>query len=140
MTVEYSLRGVSIEQFATIFEPEGENIEFNLTIPLKANYRDRMLAVGANIQFSEDGKTFLVAEAFCHFEIREECWQELSEGNTRDVVIPKDLMDVLSRIAVGTLRGVLSAKTDNTPFSKFYLPIIKIQSPEDSEGFLWVKL
>ncbi|MDE6311596.1 MAG: hypothetical protein K2L96_07275 [Muribaculaceae bacterium] len=137
--IQYKLRGVTVEQFATVYEPADGKIESKLTIPIKTNYDERTLAVGANIQFSCDDKPFLIAESFCHYEISEECWNELSAGATKDVELPTKFMDMLARIAIGTLRGVLAAKTENTPYSKYILPILQIQSPKDRGDFILAK-
>lgn len=140
INIKYILRGVSVEQFATLFEPSGDKIGLNVLIPIKTNYNERTLAVGANIQYIENDKPFLVAEAFCHYEIEENCWNELSDGYTKDVVLPKDLIDTLARIAIGTIRGAICVKTENTPFAKFFLPIIEINPSHEGEGFVIPKM
>lgn len=136
--IQYTLRGVSIEQFATLFEPASDNTEVNVAIRIKTNYQEQAIAVGANVQFLEDGKAFLVAEVFCHYLIESNCWKELSGGDTKDVILPKEFVNSLAGIAVSTVRGVLCAKTENTPFSKFYLPLIMV-NPKDGEDVKIVK-
>ena len=39
------------------------------------------------------------------------------------------MVNNLARIAISTSRGALCARTENTPYSKFFLPIIDM--PED---------
>jgi len=124
--IKYNLRGVSIEQFATPFEPLSDEIEVKIGIPIKTNYQKHAIAVGANVQFLEKGKVFMVAEVFCHYLVESDCWKELSEVDSKDVVLPKEFINNLAGIAVSTVRGVLCAKTENTPFSKYYLPLIKV--------------
>ena len=128
-TVKYALRGISIDQFATPFEPSSENIQLNLNIPIRTNYQERTIAVGANIQFREDDRPFLVAEVLCHFIIEESSWNTLTDDCNKDAVLPKWFMNNLVRIAISTSRGALCAKTENTPFAKFFLPIIEM--PDD---------
>lgn len=128
--INYTLRGVSVEQFATLFESTSDNITINVNIPVRTNYFDRSLAVGANIQFLESDRAFLVAEVFCHYLIEPECWKSLSENNTKNVVLPNAFVNNLARIAVSTSRGVIAAKTENTPFAKFFLPLIMIDQNE----------
>ena len=128
--VKYALRGVSIEQFATPFEPQTENIELNLNIPIKTNYAAHTLAIGANIQFLEEGKPFIIAEVFCHYEIEQDSWKELSEENTKDVVLPRDFVRNLVAIAISTCRGALCAKTEKTAFAKYFVPLVNLR-PED---------
>lgn len=132
-TIQYALRGVSIEQFATPFEPSTDNIQLNLNIPIRTNYQERTIAVGANIQFLEDEKPFIIAEVFCHFIIEESCWNTLTEAGTKDAVLPKGLVNNLVRIAISTSRGALCAKTENTPFSKFFLPVIEMQKNQGED-------
>ncbi len=132
-TNKYSLRGVSIEQFATPSEPSGDNIQLNLNVPIRTNYQERTIAVGANIQFLENDKIFLIAEVMCHFIIDESYWNELTDDCSKDAVLPKSLVKDLVRIAISTSRGALCAKTENTPYSKFYLPIIELQEEQEED-------
>ena len=124
--IKYSLRGVSIDQFATPFEPASNDFVVNINIPIKTNYQEHAIAIGANVQFVEKGKVFMVAEAFCHYQIEPDCWRELSEADSKDVVLPKGFINSLAGIAVSTVRGVLCAKTDNTPFARFFVPLIMV--------------
>ena len=68
----------------------------------------------------------MVAEAFCHYQVEPECWSELSEADSQDVVLPKGFINSLAGIAVSTVRGVLCAKTENTPFARFFVPLIMV--------------
>lgn len=131
--ISYQLRGVSIEQYATPFEPQTEKYALNISIPIKTNYTSHSFAIGTNIQFLEDDKPFVIAEVFCHFEIAPESWDELSSGNTKDVILPKDFARNLVAIAISTCRGVLCAKTEKTPFAKFFVPIINLYSDEGED-------
>lgn len=124
--IKYSLRGVSIDQFATPFEPASNDFVVNINIPIKTNYQEHAIAIGANVQFVEKGKVFMVAEAFCHYQIEPGCWRELSEADSKDVVLPKGFINSLAGIAVSTVRGVLCAKTENTPFARFFVPLIMV--------------
>lgn len=133
MEIKYALRGVSIEQFATPFEPSSEDIQLNLNIPLRTNYQERTIGVGTNIQFLEEGKPFLIAEVFCHFIIEELCWNVLTNDCTKEAVLPKVLMNNLVRIAISTSRGALCAKTENTPFAKYFLPIIEMKEDQGED-------
>ena len=124
--IKYTLRGVSIDQFATPFEPSSDNFEVKVGIPIKTNYQEHSIAIGANVQFLEKGKVFMIAEAFCHYLVEPGCWSELSGNDSIDVVLPKDFINNLVGIAVSTVRGVLCAKTENTPFAKYFVPLIMV--------------
>ena len=132
-TIQYALRGVSIDQFATPFEPTSDNIQLNLNVPIRTNYHEHTIAVGANIQFLESDKPFIIAEVMCHFIIEEPCWNALTENGTKDAVLPKGLVNNLARIAISTSRGALCAKTEKTPFARFFLPIIEMQEGQGED-------
>ena len=87
--IKYALRGVSIEQFATVFEPTSDNIQLNLNIPIRTNYDERTIAVGANIQFLEQDRPFLIAEILCHFIIDEDSWNQITSTRQRMLFFPK---------------------------------------------------
>lgn len=127
--IKYTLRGVSIEQYATLFEPQTDAIELNLNIPVKTNYTKHALAIGTNIQFLEEGKPFIIAEVFCHYEIDSDSWRILSSNDTKEVVLPKDFVSKLVAISIGTCRGVLCAKTEKTALAKFFVPLVEL-TPE----------
>ncbi len=131
--IQYILRGISIEQFATPFEPSSDDIIVNVNIPIRTNYLEHTLAVGANVQFLEDDKPFIVAEVFCHYMIEPNCWDLLSESDSKDVVLPKGFINNLAGIAVGAARGVLCAKMEKTPFAKFFLPLIMIDPKQGND-------
>lgn len=131
--IKYTLRGVSIEQFATVFEPTNDNIQLNLNIPIRTNYEERTIAVGANIQFLEQDRPFLIAEVLCHFIIDKDSWNRITDSNTKDAVLPKIIVNNLARIAISTLRGSLCAKTENSPFSKFFLPLIEMPDEQGED-------
>ncbi len=132
-TIQYALRGVSIEQFATPFEPSGDNIQLHLSIPIRTNYQERSFAIGANIQFTENDKPFLIAEVVCHYIIEESCWITLTDSYTKDAILPKDFVKNLVMIAISTSRGALCAKTEKTSFAKYFLPIIEIQEEQGED-------
>ena len=132
-TIQYALRGVSIDQFATPYEPTSDNIQLNLNIPIRTNYQEHSIAVGANIQFLESDKPFIIAEVMCHFIIEESCWNTLTENETKDAVLSKELVNNLARIAISTSRGALCAKTEKTPFARFFLPIIEMQEGQGED-------
>ena len=48
-----------------------------------------------------------------------------------DIILPRGFISDLSAISVGAARGVLCAKTDNTPLSKYYLPIVMLKDGKD---------
>jgi hypothetical protein len=133
--IKFTLRGVSIEQFATVFVPTSESIQVDLSVPIRTNYDERALAVGAKIQYLENDKLFLVAEVSCHFIITDDSWDRLTDYGSHDAILPKSFVKNLATISIGTLRGALCAKTENTPYSKYFLPMF-IMTEDQGEDIL----
>lgn len=131
--IKYALRGVSIEQFATVFVPTSDSIQVDLNVPIRTNYDERAIAVGAKIQYLENDKLFLVAEVVCHFIIDDDTWNKLTDSGLRDAILPKVFVKHLADTSIGTLRGALCAKTENTPYSKFYLPIFNMTDEQGED-------
>ncbi|MPN63841.1 hypothetical protein SDC9_211608 [bioreactor metagenome] len=42
------------------------------------------------------------------------------------LLVPKNFMQHLAVITIGTARGILHAKTENTPFNQYVLPTINV--------------
>ena len=48
-------------------------------------------------------------------------------------------MDALARIAIGTIRGAICVKTENTNYTKYFVPIIEIGKEQNVEDFILSK-
>lgn len=134
----FQLSSVTIDQFAKIAEPTGSRFNVNVSVPVKASYNEGIVAVGVNVQFFEGEKIILQLEVFCHYEFEPAYWDELTANHTKDAVIKKERMANFFSIAVGTARGVLAAKTENTPFSVCLLPLVN-GSPDMGPDFVLSK-
>lgn len=123
--IGYALKGISTEKFEAIFEPSGP-VEINLAVSIKSNYDKRSIGLNLGIRFRENGNEFLKLESTCHFEISPNDWRGMSEPETGNVTLPKNFLNHLASIAIGTARGILHSKTENTPYNKFFLPLIDV--------------
>lgn len=131
-SIRFSLVGVTTEQFAKIFEPEvEENIELNISITVNSNYLNGAIAVTPKVSFGESEKPFLILESTCHFKVEPSDWERISDSGNVDVIIPKYVIMNMVSIALGTCRGILHTKTENTEYNKYYLPLI---DPETFNG------
>ena len=138
-SIKFALRGVSIEQFATVFVPTSDSIKVDLNIPIRTNYDERAVAVGAKIQYLENDKLFLVAEVSCHFIIADESWDMLTDSGQHDAILPKSFVKNLATISIGSLRGALCAKTENTPYSKYFLPMFNMTDGQGEDVVISMK-
>lgn len=127
--ITFGLRQITTEQFAIIesaFDEAKGNFELGTGLRFGFNTDKRIITPLLAINFSQDKSPFLLLEIGCHFEIIEEHWKNLFNSNTKELKLPKELARHLVMLTVGTLRGVLHAKTENTPFNKFFIPTINV--------------
>jgi len=129
--VSFGLRKIITEQFAVIessYNEDNENIELGTGLRFGFNLQNRFITTILSINFSQEKNPFLILEIGCFFEIIEEDWDKMYNVETKEVSLSKELARHLVVLTVGTIRGVLHAKTENTPFNKFYLPTINVNN------------
>lgn len=126
--VGFVLRKIVTEQFAVIDEAyeEGKEVKLNTQIQFSINPDQKMLGVKAVFKFEQTKIPFLLVEASCHFQITEKAWDSFIQEETKAFVVPAGFMCHLSMLTVGTVRGILHAKTENTPFNKYLIPTINV--------------
>lgn len=127
--ISFGLRKITTEQFAIIesaFDKSNQNIQIGNGLRFGFNLEKRVITVLLSVQFNQDKGPFLLLEIGCLFEIIPEHWKTLYDEDTKEIKIPIALARHLVVLAMGTLRGVLHAKTENTPFNMFLLPTINV--------------
>lgn len=126
--VGFALAKVTTEQFAVFEDQFCEEVKPRLKLNFKfaADPEKKLIGVFANFIFECEGQPFLVIEAGCHFNIQPDSWNELLNEQQNALTIPPKLMQHLAVITVGTARGILHAKTENTKFNQFHLPTINL--------------
>lgn len=127
--IGFALNKITTEQFAVIEDnfPQDENeIGIGINFRFTASKSQKMLGVFTTCTFQVEEKQFLVVEASCHFKIKPQDWENLLNNENNELTVPKGLLVHLATITVGTTRGILHAKTGNTSFSKYHLPIVNV--------------
>ncbi|MBU0558687.1 MAG: hypothetical protein KKG93_03750 [Bacteroidetes bacterium] len=135
-TLKFNLIKVSTEQFAILGDPPCKEEEINLAFGIKfgVNPQSRGLLVLTQFRFEDSKKSaFLLIECGCHFEIIEPDWNSILDIEHKKLTLPKGFASHLVMLAVGTTRGVLHAKTENTSLNVFNIPLINVanQVPSD---------
>jgi len=127
--ISFGLRKITTEQFAVIesaFDEKNDNIELVTNLRFGFNIEKRMIVPLLSINFSQNKNPFLLLEIGCHFEIIKEHWDNLYLKDNHEIKIPKNIALHLVMLSIGTLRGVLHAKTENTFFNRFLVPTINV--------------
>lgn len=126
--IGFLLNKITTEQFAIIesFYKDNEEVQYNFGLHFGFDKEARIIAVFFKFNFQQDGNPFLIIEVGGHFLIETETWSSFYNIDTEIITIPKGFIQHLSVITVGTSRGILHAKTENTIFNKFILPAVNL--------------
>lgn len=126
--IGFSLNNITTEQFAVIDSSYNEGVDINLKAGFKfgINKEKKIISVIFSTSFLQENTPFLVIEVGCHFKIKEDAWNQFLDESETELIVPKGFISHLATISVGTTRGVLHSKTENTPFNKFFLPTINV--------------
>lgn len=127
LEVDFSLRQIKTEQFAAFEENylQKEEVVFNTGVQIKIN-NDKQIGVFLDIRCLQEEKTIIKLSVSCHFEVNEESWSLFFDDEKKNVIIPKAFIAYLASITVGTARGILFSKTENTILSSVMLPEIDV--------------
>lgn len=126
--IGFSLRKITTEQFAIIESAfkDGEEIKFAVNTKYGINERDKMIAIFVSPAFYQTESPFLVLEIACHFKIVDDAWDSFMNKHKTKLNVPVGFVRHLTMLTIGTARGVLHSKTENTPFNEFLLPTINV--------------
>jgi len=126
--IGFQLHKITTEQFAIIqeaFDSSNPKIEMSINLNFGLDKKNQFIAAFIKVQFEQKDKPFLLIEAGNHFKIKETAWNNMQNTNNK-VILPKGFACHLVMLTIGTLRGILHSKTENTEFNKFLLPTINI--------------
>lgn len=126
--VGFALQKITTEQFAIIengFADNG-NIKLKINLRFAADDDQKVVSVFSAFTFESEQKPFIIIETGCHFNIMDETWIQMYRTEERKIHLPKGLITHLAVLTIGTTRGILHAKTENTCFNKYILPTINV--------------
>lgn len=123
--IRFRMFRINLAQFATLVKelPTGE-LGFNVELSYKYANEGRIIACSTKFDFASKSEKVLVIEVVCEFEIAGDDWTTFSQGDT--IVIPKDLLEFFAVHTIGTTRGIMYCKTENTSFNKIIIPPLNV--------------
>ena len=125
----FKLTSMEVLQFATLsdqfpIEDTSGHIQINyLFDPLSHTLICRLSFLLSLIAYNTP---VLKAEMKSGFEIKEESLDQITKGN--EISFPVNLLAHFASLTYSSLRGVILAKTENTPFNGFILPVQDMQA------------
>lgn len=137
--ISFRLLNIVTEQFATF---ELENIpdtnELNSELQFSINPENRVVACRMKFQFLHGNQTIVVLIVVCNFDIEVNSWNNDIVSNKK-ITLPKHLLEHLCVLTVGTARGILHAKTENTFFNKFMIPTLDVSNLVEKDVVFEIK-
>lgn len=117
------------KQFASIpniYKPK-DSIKLNFGLTYNFEKEQRIIGCTFKVNFDQKGVTFLVLEVTTIFQIEENSWKNLLSEKEQKIILPKPFAEYLGVLVVGTSRGVLHCKTENSEFNHIILPTIDVR-------------
>lgn len=121
---KFKMFGIHLDQFAILCEDGKDEIGMNVNLNFKYGDEGRKVACVVAFNFTSESEKVMVLKVTCDFEITEDDWKAFRKGE--EVVIPKDLLEFFAVHTIGTARGVLFCKTENTQFNYVVIPPINV--------------
>ena len=125
--IGFQIIQIKTEEFAVLpelFDENNTEISLGLDFAFGLDKSERVIACSAEIKFLQSDRPFIKLKITNSYLIEEESWQRLQEDGK--FIIPKGFTTHLLVLTIGTLRGVLHAKTEGTDFNKFVLPTLNV--------------
>jgi len=99
-------------------------IDIQINLNFEVNFQQKSIGTIFGVKYFEEEKNLIELFVKLVFEIEQETWQKLHEGNS--IKIPRDFARHLAVLSVGTARGILHCKTEKTVYNKLVLPPINL--------------
>lgn len=130
----FRLRNIKTDQFATVgTAPQEGEIEVTAGIDFAVDTANHFVSCSTRFEFLSAGDQFIVLQVSCEFKIGPDTWSSRVHSTNNRLTFESAFMQHLGVVTVGTARGVLHAKTEDSDFNKFYLPTVNVTQlvPED---------
>lgn len=126
--IKFGLRKITTGQFATIDSVaiHEDSIQLNFGFTFGINKEFRMVGCNAKFEFVSEQMPFMVIDVLCDFEVAQDSWTSFLNTGSNKIILPLSMVTHMAVLTVGTARGVLHSKTENTNYNKYFLPTINV--------------
>ena len=125
--LNFLMRQIKVNQFAILANdaPAGE-IPVEFCVQFKTDMVGKWIAVAFKTQYMNGSAPLLLLEMQCDFQVKPEDWDSLiSDGK---LVFPVEFLRHIALHTVGSARGILFCKTEGSPFNRFNLPPVNLET------------
>ncbi len=126
--VGFSFVDIATKQFAIIAEnyKAGNKITYSATTDLRLDEEKKIVEVFLEISLKQRKGVFMICQIACYFSIEQDAWDKFSQPDDNVIVLPKHFATHLVVLAIGTIRGILYVKTEDTALNGFVLSTLNV--------------
>lgn len=126
--VIFRLTGIKTHQFALLEDVALDEQAINLQagIDFGIDKEKKIVACFARFRYLSHEKPFIIIHMSCEFWVNADAWDSFEKKEKNEITIPEGFLRHLAVLTVGTARGALHVKTENTPYNKYFLPTVDI--------------
>lgn len=121
---KFKMYGIHLDQFAILCDEYKDESNINIGLNFKYAEKGKKIACITTFNFFFETEKAMVLKLTCEFEIQDGSWRDFHKDNK--ICIPKDLLEFFVVHTIGTARGVLFCKTENTKFNHIIIPPINV--------------
>lgn len=125
----YKYCKIELEQFAILEEnypAEMSDTQIQTGVQFSYDLDQHIICCDTSVMLMQGDRTLLKTQLKSYFDIQPESVEALKEGDA--IVFDEPLLIQFASLSYGSLRGVIYAKTINTPFNNFILPPVYFSS------------
>ncbi|MDP8306374.1 MAG: hypothetical protein RAO75_07740 [Candidatus Chlorobium antarcticum] len=127
--VNFVLAGITTDrcEILSTAPDEQKPVKINAGLNFGIDSSKKLLKVLFRNEFLQDEIPFITIEAGCIFAMDEESWKSFINDDKKLFALPKPFAGHLAQMTAGTARGILHAKTENTPMNRFMIPATNVE-------------
>ena len=139
--IGFKLVKITTEQFAIIEESYTKEATIHLRTNLEfgIDKEKRVIVVMPTFDFFTKDNLFMKIKTGCHFVIKDDAWSIMIDENENEIKLPIKLIRHLCVITIGTTRGILHSKTENTEYNKYFIPTINVEEMIKEDVIIAIK-
>ncbi len=124
--IRYNLKDIDESQFAVFPDNFKAGIELNIeaTIHVAATTEGTDLKCDSRLELKQGKNLILITEISFKYGLTKESWEDVDETKKK---LPLGFIRHIASLSIGTQRGIILARTKDTPLHKVILPPISLE-------------
>lgn len=130
--IRFRMAKINVGQFAILADKNpSEGLSYTISIGFNGALEAKRIACDLTVEFMHTDRPILKLSMSCEFDIHREDWVSRLNGNV--LTMSKEDLGFLANQTVGTARGIMFCKTEDTDFRNFILPPINLTKIIDED-------